>query len=74
MTIWGVAITALTTVLPAIGPLIGLDVTAELVRQLGDQVVAVVQAMGGLIGTILAIWGRARATPLLGRRELTMKL
>ena len=74
MTIWGVIITALSTVLPAVGPLIGLDITAELVRQLGDQIVAVVQALGGLIGTILAIWGRARATAPLERRQLTMNL
>ena len=40
MTIWGALITALATVLPAIGPLVGLDITPELVRQLGDQVVA----------------------------------
>jgi hypothetical protein len=44
------------------------------VRQLGDQIVAVVQALGGLIGTILAIWGRARATAPLERRQLTMNL
>ena len=55
MTIWGVIITTLSTVLPAFGPLLGLDITAELIRQLGDQIVVVVQAVGGLIGTILTI-------------------
>jgi hypothetical protein len=74
MTIWGVIITTLSTVLPAFGPLLGLDITAELIRQLGDQIVVVVQAVGGLIGTILAIWGRARATTSLERRQLTMNL
>ena len=74
MTIWGVIITTLSTVLPAFGPLLGLDITAELIRQLGDQIVVVVQAVGGLIGTILAIWGRARATTSLERKQLTMNL
>ncbi len=74
MTIWGVIITTLSTVLPAFGPLLGLDITAELIRQLGDQIVIVVQAVGGLIGTILAIWGRARATASLERKQLTMNL
>ena len=74
MTIWGVIITTLSTVLPAFGPLIGLDITAELIRQLGDQIVVIVQALGGLIGTILTIWGRARATTSLERKQLTMNL
>ncbi len=74
MTIWGVIITTLSTVLPAFGPLLGLDVTAELVRQLGDQIVVIVQAVGGLIGTILTIWGRARATTTLERKQITMNM
>ena len=39
MTIWGAIITTLSTVLPAFGPLLGLNITAELVHQLGDQIV-----------------------------------
>ena len=74
LTIWGVIITTLSTVLPVVAPVIGLDITAELVRQLGDQVVVVVQAAGGLAGTILTIWGRARATTSLERRQVTMNL
>ena len=74
MTMWGVIITALSTVLPVMGPLIGLDITAELVRQLGDQVIVIAQAVGGLVGTILAIWGRARATTSLERKQVTMSL
>ena len=74
MTIWGVLITALSTVMPVLGPVVGLDITAELVRQVGDQVVVVVQAAGGLAGTILAIWGRARATTSLERKQVTMSL
>jgi len=74
MTIWGVIITALSTVLPTLGPLLGLNITADLVHQLGDQVVLVAQALGGLIGTILSIYGRTRATALLSRRTFTMNM
>jgi uncharacterized protein (TIGR02594 family) len=74
MTIWGVIITALSSVLPTLGPLLGLNITADLVHQLGDQVVLVAQALGGLIGTILSIYGRTRATALLSRRTFTMNM
>jgi lysozyme family protein len=74
MTVWGIAVTALSTVLPVVGPLLGLDITADLARQLGEQVVAVAQAAGGLAGTILTIYGRARATTALERRQVTLTL
>jgi hypothetical protein len=74
MTIWGVIITTLSTVLPAIGPVFGLNLTADLVHQLGDQIVVVGQALGGLIGTIMTIYGRFRATATLERRQLTMTM
>jgi uncharacterized protein (TIGR02594 family) len=61
LTIWGALITALSTVAPALGPIVGLDLTADLVRQVGEQMVAIVQAIGGLAGTIMTIYGRARA-------------
>lgn len=70
LTIWGTLITGLSAVLPLIGPLFGLDVTGELVRQLGDQVVIVAQAVGGLVGTILTIYGRTRASTPLGRLKV----
>jgi hypothetical protein len=74
MTIWGVIITTLATVLPTLGPLFGLDITPELIRQLGDQVVLVAQAIAALIGTILTIYGRVRATTSLARRSVTISL
>ena len=64
MTIWGVIVTTLSTVLPTFGPLLGLNITAELVHQLGDQLVQVVQALGGLVGTVLTdLRPRARHNP-----------
>jgi hypothetical protein len=74
MTVWGAAITALSTVLPVVGPLLGLTITADLVQQLGDQVVLLAQAAGGVAGTILTIYGRARATTPLERRQVNLKL
>ena len=73
LTIWGALVTGLSTVLPVVGPLFGLDVTGDLVRELGNQSVAVVQAVGGLAGTILTIYGRTRATTRLERRDLRLQ-
>ena len=44
MTIWGIIVTTLSTVLPALGPVFGLNITAELIHQLGDNVVIFGQA------------------------------
>jgi len=74
MTMWGVAITTLSTVLPVIGPLLGFNITADLVQQLGDGLVQVVQAAGGLIGTALTVWGRLRASQPLSRTQVTLTL
>lgn len=68
LTIWGALITAATTVLPLLGPILGLDLTPELVREAGDRAVAVVQALSALAGTLMTIWGRSRAAAPLGRR------
>lgn len=74
VTIWGVVITALSTVLPTLGPVIGIDVTGDLVHELGDGVVQTVQAVGGLIGTIMTIYGRMRASTPLTQRDVQLKL
>lgn len=74
LTIWGVLITALTSVVPAIGPAIGVDIPGDLVSDAGGQVVNTVQAVGGLIGTLMAIFGRMRADQPLQRRDLSIRL
>ena len=38
------------------------------------QVVQAVQALGGLIGIAMTIYGRSRATTKLERREITLQL
>ena len=74
MTIWGAIITAASTVLPAISPLLGIDITPDLVNEFGDQVTNVLQAIGGLIGIIMTIYGRTRASAALGRKQITVQL
>jgi hypothetical protein len=74
MTVWGALVTALSTVLPVVGPLVGLNVPPELIQLLGDQVVLLAQATGGVAGTILTIYGRARATSTLQRRQVTLTM
>ena len=74
MTIQGIIITTLSTVLPVLGPVLGLNITAELVHQLGDNVVTFAQAAGGLIGTIMAIYGRIRTSTPLERRQVTLSM
>lgn len=61
VTIWGAIITAAATVLPAVGPLVGLEISAEFIRQFGQEAVHAAQAVAGLIGTLMTIYGRARA-------------
>jgi hypothetical protein len=74
VTIQGILITALTTVLPVLGPVFGLNITADLTRQLGDNVVLFTQAAGGLIGTIMAIYGRMRTSTPLQSRQITLRM
>lgn len=74
MTIWGALITGLSTVLPVLGPVLGIDITGDLVRQAGEQIVQTVQAFGGLAGTILTIYGRFRARQPLEQRSMLIKL
>jgi lysozyme family protein len=74
MTIWGAILTAVSTVLPALGPIIGLDITPELIREAGGHVTSLLQALGGLVGILMTIYGRSRATTPLQRRMLTIRL
>jgi len=74
MTVWGAVVTALSTVLPVVGPLVGINIPPELIHLLGDQAVVLAQAVGGVAGTILTIYGRARATTGLERRQVTLTM
>jgi uncharacterized protein (TIGR02594 family) len=74
LTVWGTIVTTLATVLPIAGPLIGLEISADTVHQLGDGVVRVAQALGGVIGIAMTIYGRSRATQPLSRRDVMMRI
>ncbi len=62
VTIWGTIVTILSTVVPALAPVTGIDVSGDLVQNAGEQVVDTVQTVGTLIGTLMTIYGRLRAT------------
>lgn len=73
ITIWGTIVTILSTVVPALAPVTGVDVSGDLVRDAGQQVVDTVQAVGALIGTLMTIYGRMRATAPLQKALLKPK-
>lgn len=73
MTIWGTLITAVATVAPVLGPVIGIEISPDTVRQLGGQSADVVRGLAGLAGTIMALYGRSRAAQPLMRRDFSVK-
>ncbi len=74
MTIWGTLLTAVTTVAPALLATVGIDLPASLLQQLGNDAITAVQAIVGLIGTLMTIAGRVRATQPLVMRRLTIRI
>jgi uncharacterized protein (TIGR02594 family) len=71
--IWGTLVTAISTVLPVVAPMFGISLTADTIQQIGAGVLQLVQVAGGLIGTVMAIYGRARATQPLMRRPISLR-
>lgn len=67
LTIWGTIVTFLSAVAPAIGSLIGLDVTAGDVQAVGNGVTQAIQAIGGVVGTVMAIYGRVRTKEAIAK-------
>lgn len=74
LTIWGAFVTGLSTVAPALLAVFGVDIPSSLIQQLGADVVTVVQAVGGLVGTVMTIVGRTRAALPLVRRPLSIRV
>ncbi|MFA5958140.1 TIGR02594 family protein [Hyphomicrobium sp.] len=68
-TLWGVLITAASTVLPLLGPAIGVTLPADIIQTFGDQAITAVQAIAGLFGTSLTIYGRFTASSVLSLRK-----
>lgn len=74
LTIWGAVVTGLAAVLPAIGPAFGFQVSAASIHTVADQIVAVAQAAAGLAGTLMAIYGRARASQPLAQKLVLLRV
>ena len=74
ITIWGAMISALATVVPVLASAGGITLTPDLVRDFGTHAAAAVQAAVALIGTIVTIYGRLRATQPLERRAVRLKI
>jgi hypothetical protein len=53
---------------------VGVDISGDLVKDAGDDVVSAVQAVAGLLGTLMTIYGRIRATQPITRRTLNVKI
>lgn len=73
-TIWGALITAAATVLPVLGPFIGIELSGDIIRMAGEQALNAVQALAGLIGTALTIYGRMKAAGPLVRKDVVVKV
>ncbi|HRN83405.1 MAG TPA: TIGR02594 family protein [Hyphomicrobium sp.] len=67
VTIWGTIITMLSVVVPAVAPVTGIDISGDEVRDAGEQTVEAIQAVGALVGTLLTILGRMRASQPIER-------
>jgi hypothetical protein len=74
VTIWGAIVSALAAVMPVLGPVLGIDISGEMVRLAGEQMAASVQAIMALAGTLMTIFGRVRAREQLVRRDVSIRL
>lgn len=74
LTIWGVIVTALSTVLPIVAQVFGIELSPDLVRQLGASLTTLAQAVAGVVGIVMTIVGRFRARQPLVRQDVTVKL
>lgn len=73
-TVWGALISAAATLIPVLGPMIGIELSGDVIKQAGEQTLGAVQAVVGVAGTLLTIYGRLRASVPLTRRNLNVRL
>ncbi|MDX2259402.1 MAG: TIGR02594 family protein [Hyphomicrobiaceae bacterium] len=74
LTIWGALTTAAAALAPMAGTMLGIELDAETVRQLGSETVTAAQAVAALLGTVMTVYGRIRATQPLQRRAIELKV
>ncbi len=61
-------ITAAATVIPVLGPALGITLPADVITTFGNQAMTAVQALAGLFD-VLAIYGRLNAAGALTLRK-----
>jgi lysozyme family protein len=61
MTLWGTVLTVVSTVLPVVAQAYGIPLTPDMVTGLGQEAATTLQALLGLLGSGMAIYGRVRA-------------
>lgn len=61
ITIWGAIIGFLMTGLPIVGQFFGWDINPADIAQLGEKGTQFLNALGGMIGFVMAFYGRMRA-------------
>ena len=74
LTIRGALLSAASAAFPVLGAVVGIDLSGETIRQLGEQTVVLVQAAGGLAGMAMTIAGRLRASTRLERRSFAVQV
>ncbi len=62
LTAWGAVVTFGSSVLPVIGPVIGMELNPMDIASLGEKGTAFLNATFGLIGIVMVLIGRKRAT------------
>ena len=62
VTMWGIFIMALTTILPAVGTMFGWSIVPADIAMLGKGGTDMLNGIGALIGFVMAVYGRMKAT------------
>ena len=62
LTAWGVVIMLLTNFRPLLGSLFGFDLEVGDIQDLNNSGSAFITAAGNMVGAVMAIWGRVRAS------------
>ena len=60
LTIWGGIVVFLVNVLPVLGPMVGLDISADEVQEAGNAVSDVIKSIGTVVGLAMVFFGRYR--------------
>lgn len=58
---WGMFIIAATAILPAVGPFFGMTINPALIIDLGESGNAMLSAVGGFVGLVIAFIGSLKA-------------